>query len=207
MLKAVLLCLLTAVALPAWATQEYILPTLFDVHGVAADDVLNIRERPDAGSPIIGSLAPDATGIEIIETEGNWGLLNTNERTGWVSMRYLRYRTDVWQDDAVPAGLRCGGNEPFWMIEPRDGGLMWWTPEGEMFYDDLTVLDTGVFRSPRRALLASGPEGRLTASITNAACNDGMSDMRYGLDAIVVRDGETPRLSTGCCWIARPAGP
>ena len=48
---------------PAAATPEYILPTLFDVQDVAKGDVLNIREAPDARAPIIGELAPDATGI------------------------------------------------------------------------------------------------------------------------------------------------
>lgn len=207
MLKPAMLAVLTAAAVPAFATQEYILPTLFDVDGVATDDVLNIRERPDAGSPIIGTLAPDAAGIEVVATDGDWGLVNTSERSGWVSMLYLRYRSDVWQPGALPDGLTCGGTEPFWSFEPRGDGLVWWTPDGEEIYEDLVVLDTGVFRSPRRALLASGSIGRLTATITNAACSDGMSDMSYGLEAMVVRQGETAQLLTGCCRIAPPAGP
>ena len=44
------LTLTLAFAGPAAATQEYILPTLFDVAGVASDDVLNIRAEPTASS-------------------------------------------------------------------------------------------------------------------------------------------------------------
>ena len=56
MFRALLVLALSGAA-PAWATPEYVLPTLFDVTGVAADDRLNIRERPDPSAPIIGTLA------------------------------------------------------------------------------------------------------------------------------------------------------
>ena len=56
------LILLLALALPLRA-EEF--PAAYAVTGVASNDVLNIRARPDAGSAIIGSLAPDATGVEV----------------------------------------------------------------------------------------------------------------------------------------------
>lgn len=132
---------------PVSAAQEYILPTLFDVQDVAADDVLNIRETPDAMAPIIGTLAHDATGIEVMGTDrsGQWGRVNTGERGGWVSMRFLTYRSDVWQPEKLPAGLTCGGTEPFWSFTEQDGRLLWSTPEGDTVYPELRVLDTGVF--------------------------------------------------------------
>ncbi|WBU56862.1 COG3650 family protein [Paracoccus sediminicola] len=200
MFKRLMFCALLAAG-PAAATREYMLPTLFDVEGVAADDVLNIRARPDASAEIIGTFAPDATGIEIVASEGNWGQVNTGESAGWVSMRYLRYRTDVWTEGALPDGFRCGGTEPFWSLEPRDEGLIWWTPEGETMFDTLEVLDSGVFRSPRRALMGSGEGGEIWASVTDKQCSDGMSDRRYGLEASVILQGETSQLYTGCCQI------
>ena len=48
--KGLVLGLFLAVASPAIATPEYILPTLFDVTGVAANDVLNIRAAPSASA-------------------------------------------------------------------------------------------------------------------------------------------------------------
>ncbi|WBU64100.1 COG3650 family protein [Paracoccus aerodenitrificans] len=196
------LLFLMLMATPAAATQEYILPTLFDISDVAADDVLNIRESPSADAAIIGSLPPDATGIEIVATHGNWGAMNVGERSGWVSMRYLTYRTDVWNADALPENFSCSGTEPFWSFEPRAEGLVWWTPEGETVYDRLTVLDTGVFRSPRRGLVAQGDAGRLMASVTNAACNDGMSERQFGLEATVILEDVSTQLYSGCCQIA-----
>lgn len=111
------LLLLLILAAPAHATQEYILPTLFDVTGVAADDVLNIRQLPDADAPIIGTLSPDAKGIEVVEDTGGWGRVNSGEGSGWVSMRYMAYRTDVWHEGALPDGFSCFGTEPFWSLK------------------------------------------------------------------------------------------
>ncbi|WP_298947726.1 SH3 domain-containing protein [uncultured Paracoccus sp.] len=202
--QAVLMALLMAG--PAVATQEYILPTLFDVQDVAADDVLNIREAPDASSAIIGTLAPDATGIEVVATDrsGQWGQVNAGERAGWVSMRFLVNRTDVWQPGALPAGFTCGGTEPFWSLAPKGDALVWWTPDGETAYRGLHVLDTGVFRSPRRALVAGSGDQALTASVTPAWCSDGMSEMAFGLEATVILQGAAgPQLYSGCCRIAR----
>ena len=96
---------------PVAATQEYILPTLFDVTDVADDDVLNIRTRPSAGAEILGSLAPDARGVEVVahDASGRWAQINTGEHSGWVALRYLAYRTDVWEPGALPEALRCIG--------------------------------------------------------------------------------------------------
>ena len=82
-----------ALALPAIATQDG-WPALHDVTGVSAGDALNIRERPDASSPIIGGLASDAEGVEVIRPNERltWGLVNVGERTGWVSLLYLERR-------------------------------------------------------------------------------------------------------------------
>ncbi|MFD2813860.1 SH3 domain-containing protein [Paracoccus aerius] len=73
------LALTLALAGPALATQEYILPTLFDVTGVASDDVLNIRAEPNAKAAIIGTLAPDAFRIEVVEERQGWARVNTGE--------------------------------------------------------------------------------------------------------------------------------
>ena len=105
-----------AAAGPALATPEYVLPTLFDVSGVSAGDRLNIRDRPSASGAVIGTLAPDATGVEVVAERNGWAMVNTAERAGWVNARYLAYRTDVWTAGALPATLNCLGTEPFWAL-------------------------------------------------------------------------------------------
>jgi uncharacterized membrane protein len=191
---------------PAAATQEYILPTLFDVTGVAADDVLNVRAGPDAGAEILGTLAPDAERIEVVaqDADGVWGQVNVGERAGWVALRFLAYRTDVWEAGRLPEGLRCFGTEPFWSMRPDWSRLVVATPEAEAALELRAVLGTGVFRDPTRALVAEGEGRRVTLVATPGACSDGMSDRAFGLvaTAVVEEGGAEPGLVAGCCSIA-----
>ena len=66
-------------------------PALHSVIGVAAGDLLNVREGPTTSSPVIAALRHTASGIEIIKTtaDGKWGLLNVTEGTGWTAMQHL----------------------------------------------------------------------------------------------------------------------
>lgn len=190
------------VASPAAATQEYILPTLFDVTGVAPDDVLNLRAEPNAGSQILGTLAPDATGVEVVEERRGWARVNLREASGWVSMRYLAYRVDVWEDGRLPAAFSCYGTEPFWSVTARDGALALSTPETpETLLPVTAILGTGVFRDPTRVVLG---EGAVLTAVPQQ-CSDGMSDRRFGLAALLTLTQGEPRLMSGCCSIeARP---
>lgn len=190
---------------PAAATPEYLLPTLFDVEGVAAGDVLNVRAEPDASSAVLGALEPDAERVEVTEHDatGRWGRVNLGERSGWVAMRFLAYRTDVWEPGRLPEGLRCLGTEPFWSLSFAPGEAVLETPEATVAFGTRQVLDTGFFRDPRRAVTAQDGERRLTAVIRPAACGDGMSERAYGLIAdVVLEEADGARLFVGCCSIA-----
>lgn len=199
-----ILAMLLATALlaaPARATPEYVLPTLFDVTGVRADDVLNIRERPDAGSAVIGTLPPGATGVEVVaEGSGGWMQVNTAERSGWVNGRYLTPRADVWREGALPQGFACFGTEPFWHLSAQAGRMTLRRPEGDEDAGAIAaILGTGWFRDPRRVVLA----GRMTLVATPKACSDGMSDRAYGLEAtVILGQGGEATLLNGCCSIA-----
>ena len=206
MLKRLVLVAMLAAG-PAAATQEYMLPTLFDVQDVAANDVLNIRETPDAKAAIIGTLAPDAKGVEVmsLDRSGQWGQVNAGESAGWVAMRFLGYRTDVWAPGKLPAGLSCGGTEPFWSFHTEGGDLIWQQPDHQITLSGLAVMDRGIPRDPRRGLFVEDDHDLLTATIAPAQCSDGMSDMAYGLEATVIwqSGAEAPQLYSGCCRIAR----
>ncbi|HMQ40483.1 MAG TPA: SH3 domain-containing protein [Paracoccus sp. (in: a-proteobacteria)] len=207
MLKPLVLIALL-IAGPAAATQEYILPTLFDVAGVAADDILNIRAAPSVSAPVIGVLASDATGVEVTaqDASGRWGQVNAGERAGWVAMRFLNYRSDVWQAGTVPEGFSCAGTEPFWGFRLVQGGLVWEEPDHRITLSGAQILDSGVFRDPSRAILVEDDHDLLMASVTPKQCSDGMSDMAYGLEATVIlqsRD-QPARMYRGCCRIAPP---
>lgn len=183
---------------PALATQEYILPTLFDVSGVASTDVLNIRQSPDSGSEIVGTLAPDATNVEVVAEQKGWAQVNAGERSGWVSMRFLSYRTDVWDSGKLPEGFSCYGTEPFWGLKPEGDELVLSTPERERDARKIkAILDTGIFRHPMRAVVADD----MTVTASPEWCSDGMSDRAFGLTAHVILHGQSPRMLSGCCSI------
>jgi uncharacterized membrane protein len=193
-------------ALAPAAAAEPALPTLADVVGVAPGDVLNVREHPDASAPIIGTLAPDTAGVEVVDLDstGRWARVNAGERAGWAAMRYLQAESNLWIPGALPPGLVCLGTEPFWSLRPDSHRVIYSTPEAERALPLGAALDTGLPGDPRRVLIAVDGEGRLTATIAPKTCSDGMSDRAYGLGVAVVLEGPgAPELRTGCCSIAQ----
>lgn len=183
-------------------------PALHDVFRVASNDTLNIRTGPGTRYPVIGELAYDATEVEVVRRDEatGWGLINFEERSGWVSLSYMRRTPGAPSWDATPTGIAwCGGTEPFWNIETTGGTVT------------MSNLGTPVFTAPTEPFVSSaaGP-GRAVALQPNSggmaslvvlpqACNDGMSDREYGLAAHVTTrlPGEGTAYWTGCCSVAR----
>ena len=175
------------------------LPALYRVIGVAADDVLNVREAPDAAAAIIGALDPAAEAVEVValSREGGWGLTNFGERAGWVAMRYLgRHREDGLAADAA-ARLTCFGTEPFWTITGFDRpALRLLTPDGGTTHPQSRPVDDAMVTQAARyglRLTWEDTSGPVTAHILRGQCGDGMSDRAYGLHYV----DDAGRL--GCC--------
>ena len=190
-------------ALPALATQDG-WPALHDVAGVAADDRLNIRERPDAGAPIIGSLAHDASGIEVIRPNERltWGLVNAGERTGWVSLRYLARRPGQW-DGAFPEIAACYGTEPFWSLARTGETLTWSDPETEALEMPILARSGSANRRDSFHIVADGPDGPAVALLRTESCGDGMSDREFGISVeLLLGVGAGVRHLSGCCTLA-----
>lgn len=189
-----ILTLLLLLALPLRA-EEF--PATYAVTGVAANDVLNIRARPDAVSAIIGALAPDATGVEVLGTSGRWAVVNTDEGTGYAALRFLSREPGAsW--GALRTPLTCVGTEPFWALEIDPGARLTTFQSPEM-PEPMTNSMTEIW--------PAGPWGT-TAALTlqqglgvlqPRQCSDGMSDRSYGIAIdIFSRIEDHPRL-TGCC--------
>lgn len=197
MIRAVITAVLMAVPMLAFA--EPLLPSVASVHGVRADDVLNIREEPSARSAAVGSFAPDADNIEIVALSNGWAQVNTGERTGWVNTRYLSIQDDIWMPGSLPDGLRCSGTEPFWSVSFAGSKATMSTPDApERSFGPISVTgDAGLARD-----VTAGHGPAFQARIAGAACSDGMSDRAFGLTASVILDGGARELS-GCCRIAR----
>jgi hypothetical protein len=62
----------------------------YRVAGVASNDVLNIRSRPDAGSAIVSTIPPYGSGIRMTGScAGQWCPIDYRGSQGWVNRRYL----------------------------------------------------------------------------------------------------------------------
>lgn len=109
-LRLVAFVLLLAVCAVEGAIADASGPDFFRVTGVAADDVLNIREAPDAGSAKIGEIPPDGDGVRNLGCQGGlsfaewqaaseaerqaaarsrWCRINYQGVEGWVAGRFL----------------------------------------------------------------------------------------------------------------------
>ncbi|MFY0624014.1 MAG: SH3 domain-containing protein [Pelagimonas sp.] len=177
------------------------LPRLHDVSGVAADDVLNVRAGPGGSHPIVGTLQPNQQGVEVIRIEGNWGLVNVEERAGWASLSYLVSRDDGNLGNAQR--LVCHGTEPFWDLDIYQGQqAVMKTPsnfDGETYH---VGLFQGAWSQTRKwTLLGSGARHELSMVLLKTQCSDGMSDREFGFDATVFLAGPDARTFTGCCQL------
>lgn len=199
-----LVCLLMLAATPALATQDA-WPALFDVAGVADDDVLNVRQSPDPEAPIIGTLSPDAVDVEVITPNGrhSWGLINTGEGTGWVSLTYLQRNPGQWLG-AFPEVRQCFGTEPFWSLERgADDTLTWRTPDVHAMGRSARQWSSGN-RRDRHAFAGrfeggDGPD-EVFAVLALQSCSDGMSDRMFGISVDLLLGGpEGAQMLSGCC--------
>ena len=187
------------VAGPAAATQDA-WPALHDVSGVAPDDVLNVRAAPSATAEIVGALAPDAAGVEVVRPseDERWGLVNVGERSGWVSLDFLDRHPGQFYG-ARPRIASCFGTEPFWTLgfESEGDAVTWATPEetraGRLLSRPAPSNDR------RRHGLVLALDGLRVASVRTETCGDGMRDREYGIAIDVI--GE--RVLSGCCTLQR----
>jgi uncharacterized membrane protein len=184
------------------ALRAEVYPALHDVTGVDADDVLNIRAAASAGAPVIGALAPDATGVEVVAVQDGWALVNSGDGSGYAALRFLA-RTDApdWPTLTVP--MTCLGTEPFWSLEidPARSETRFQTPEDEVpQVAPITAAWPGLPWSQSAAVAL--PDG--IAVLSPAECSDGMSDQSFGIAADLFLNGPDRTRLSGCCRLAQP---
>lgn len=199
MRSAIIGALLTVFAVVAGDADP--LPALFDVTGVASDDVLNVRREPDAGSQKIGELAHDLRNVEVIATDssGRWGMVNVGEQSGWTSLRYLA-RQPGNPDYALGQILHCSGTEPFWTFWIQQG-----TGAEFTLFDDVHPLGSAGYVTtaqgrPDRFFVGTA-EGA-TAILRREMCSDGMSDRAFGIGIDLLINTDGPALYSGCCLVS-----
>ena len=199
------------------ATAQERWPDLFSVTGVEQSDVLNVREAPDPGSPPVGSLAPDATDIELVRqsADGHWALVNIGERHGWVSLAFLERQANGPQP-AGPGIRQCFGTEPFWSLIFDRPQVTFATPEfapRDGLMSGFHVSRSHPGRFAETGSFFPGPWGPrdIHLSIRLETCSDGMSDREYGIavDMLLTRpdlrgDHSGTGLYSGCCTLTAP---
>lgn len=198
MFRAFLLSL--CLATPLAAQDSF--PWLHDVVNVAADDTLNVREGPSSKTPVVGELAYDAAGIEVLREENGWGLVNVDERAGWAYMRYLTPRAEGGLANAQH--LDCFGTEPFWGLDVTSGQTARLTSPENMEGEAFSIGLLGRLYAPamKYAVQGTGDAHDLSLMVMPAYCDDGMSDREYALDATVFLSGAESRAYSGCCTLA-----
>lgn len=197
MVSTICACLLWAVSCAAAP-----FPALYNVTGVAADDVLNVRRAPQASADLIGTLAPDQRNVEVVAADatGRWGLINIGESSGWTSLRYLARQNDNPQY-ALGAMLSCSGTEPFWSLHLAQGkSAEFSTPSETVSLPGAGLITTGSGR-PDRFFVTLG--GGSVAILRREICSDGMSDQSYGIGIDLLTDRGGATLFTGCCSIVQ----
>lgn len=200
MIRTLLACALLA-ASPAVAFVDG-WPALYDVTNVATDDVLNVREAPDADSPIVGTIPPRAV-IEVIRTNESqtWALVNINEGSGWASLRYLSRRPN--QTDGLYPDIRsCWGTEPFWHLDRQGSRIVYSImARGDEDLAEQVLWEGGTVNHRHRYSFRTPST---VAVISRQSCNDRMSDIEAGLEINVILLDEDLHLQ-GCCTIQPPA--
>jgi uncharacterized membrane protein len=197
MIRLLFFTAILAFSAPASAQE---LPALFQVQGVARDDVLNIRRTPGTDGAIVGTLSPFARQIEVVglSDDRRWGLIRQGEGVGWASMRFL---TDMgqpaWHTGQTP--LTCHGTEPFWTLRlflPDNRAEFFGTETSFDLRTDAPTLPGTVFPRTMAVPLWGAREG--VAVIRPGLCSDGMSDQLFGLETQIYWRGDMNGLS-GCC--------
>ena len=190
----------------AEAQPTQILPALFNVTDVAANDVLNVRLAPKGSAPIIGALPPDATLIEVtaLSADGQWGRINLGEAAGWANLRFLRRDSSAdWTEMTTP--MTCSGTEPFWSLsmDSANGNLILSDMDQPLLPMEIDWLRRASGTVATIGLSLRGDATGGFATLRGAECSDGMSDRLSAIAITLFLKGEgAPAGLVGCCNLA-----
>lgn len=182
-------------------------PALYDVAGVASDDVLNIRAEPNAQAEKIGALSYAQTQVEVVATSDDhkWGLVNSGEGAGWVAMAYLkRWPGQEWGQFQMPHS--CFGTEPFWNLTGlQDDQITLAEMSGATYTYRVTVGMGAIARHDVSWLVGEAADRKIHITYRQESCHDGMSDRAYGyaVDLFAQTNSDGPLALSGCCSLTQ----
>ncbi len=185
----------------AWAEAPY-LPALYDVSGVAAGDVLNLRAGPGVKHPVVGRYARNQRRISVLQLsdDSNWGLVAHGEGRAWVAMHSLMLQPRQVAGQ-LPEPLFCGGTEPGWDLSLDQGRAVFSDYDGKG--PELRLRWQGVADGMQPyfyGVRLADDSHEINAVITRDLCSDGMSDRPHGFSINAILSGDWGnRMVTGCC--------
>jgi len=196
---------------PVRATDYY------DVVGVQEDDALNVRTNVAGASAlsdteVVGGIPWDAkevlaTGVATTLGGTLWREVRYGNTQGFVSDDYLRPSAGLDLTTA-PVDLDCTGTEPFWSLRVR-GAAGTFQIKGENAAPLQLKLDgsfpavgqIGMWQLVLRTPMALND--RLALLTRTWACSDGMSDLIYAYELILMERHPTSGPLQGCCSLPR----
>ncbi len=189
---------------PAIAQAEFRqFPIVYEVVGVAENDVLNVRAKPNANAYDLGDLSPGQQAeVTAFDETGNWARVLWHGEDGWVATRFLQEVMQYGDDfSGMPVNLSCSGTEPFWYAEIAPDDIFSFAEMG----NEPMALQIETSTMSRNSLRANYAfiTPRFTGFVRRAECNNGMSDATYGWALDLLEIGKEA-LWSGCCSTILP---
>jgi uncharacterized membrane protein len=128
--------------------------------------------------------------------------VSSGEQAGWASAAYLQRDEPPTLRHGIPAGLTCGGTEPFWFAAISENSFefsaFWQQPESVSYMIEAAPRARTI-GYPVFLMLAGGG----VAVLDPRYCSDGMSDIPQGWTLQIVLPGQSDRALDGCCSLRR----
>ncbi len=184
---------------PNTAPDGLPLPAVFRVHGVAQNDVLNIRAEPAGHAPIIHMVANDIPLAVLGMATANWARVQLQDTVGYAHIRFLKRGGGTTDSNGFQLGLNCIGTEPFWNMQFNTNGTVDYSIAGQTAAP-VPLIATGAAASSTGypfTFNAAPYWGQINTEI----CSDGMSDNLYPMSIMITAPNEigTSMNANGCC--------
>ncbi len=186
----------------------------FRVVGVGRSDTLNIRERVESqddvsDTKVLGRIPAKSDGVvgtgASQKVGGSRGFeVRYGDVRGWVNGRYLAPVSSSISH-ALESNLFCAGTDPAWSLRIEDQTAEIQQAGDESAHYKVTEREAFQGRSDALALRLGGTEGPdVTALIRHKEwCKDGMSNLEYAFDVVVLGVHHSTTPLRGCCSLLR----
>ncbi|WP_428545583.1 SH3 domain-containing protein [Profundibacter sp.] len=177
-----------------------VLPAVFSVINVAANDVLWVRNAPDEAAAPVTNLQPNAA-VTVLEFINNgWAKVTIGQNIGYVKASYLTQGGGVTTSSGMQLGLNCNGAEPFWNLQIATDWTMTYSAMGGSPQVSSLQLANPSPSGPYPFQLSDG--GQLNGTLSAQICSDGMSDITYPWKILLnaPMSGSMQALN-GCCTL------